>query len=585
VISREASLGQPPAAGVAEPVLILTPTGRDAALAAACLHAAGIQTRVCHGVEEFCAALAGAAAGLIAEEALPPQALDRLISALQRQPVWSDMPLMLLTSSVTTTEALWQHLQERGAAVGQVTLLERPLHPGTLLSTVQVALRSRRRQHEIRQLHEELQRRLAEQTAMLGQLQASEQGLRHLNETLEQRVTDRTAALEQQTQRLQHEMSERQHMQEALVQREKLAALGTLLANVAHELNNPLAVTVMQLDNLQEAWGAGAWTEDLAVLRQAVERCNRVVQSFLALARQQPPTRQAVALNAVIGDVLVLVGQALAADGITVQLHLAEDLMPLWADANQLHHLVSNLLTNAHDALRQTAPPRHLTLTTAASADRTQVLLTVTDTGPGIPEDLQRRIFEPFFTTKSQQGGSGLGLPLCRSIVEGHHGSIHLTSPPGQGTTVHIALPVIAPEIQTPKAAPEPAELAPTPGGAILLIDDEAIIVQSLRRLLQRSGYDVTTAATGLKGLAALEERPYEVILCDMRMPDLDGPGFYRELERRHPHLVSRVIFLTGDVLSPDAQAFFTQVHRPHVVKPFNAQEIRRVIRQVLEAS
>jgi hypothetical protein len=122
VISREASLGQPPAAGVAEPVLILTPTGRDAALAAACLHAAGIQTRVCHGVEEFCAALAGAAAGLIAEEALPPQALDRLISALQRQPVWSDMPLMLLTSSVTTTEALWQHLQEWGAAGGQVTL-------------------------------------------------------------------------------------------------------------------------------------------------------------------------------------------------------------------------------------------------------------------------------------------------------------------------------------------------------------------------------------------------------------------------------------------------------------------------------
>ena len=101
---------------------------------------------------------------------------------------------------------------------------------------------------------------------------------------------------------------------------------------------------------------------------------------------------------------------------------------------------------------------------------------------------------------------------------------------------------------------------------------------------MQRSGYEVTTAATGLKGLAALEERAYAVILCDMRMPDLDGPGFYRELERRHPHLVSRVIFLTGDVLSPDAQAFFTQVDRPQVVKPFNAREIRRVIRQVLEA-
>jgi signal transduction histidine kinase/CheY-like chemotaxis protein len=584
VINREAFLGQPPDAGMAEPVLILTPIGRDAAVAVACLDAAGIRTRVCYGVEEFCAALDRAAAGLIAEEALPPQALDRLIPALQRQPVWSDVPLILLTTSATTTEALWQRLQGLGAAVGHITLLERPLHRLTLLSTIQVALRSRRRQHDIRQLHEELQRRIAEQTAMLDRLHASEQGLRHLNETLEQRVTERTAALAQQTQRLEHEISERQRMQEALVQREKLAALGTLLANVAHELNNPLAVATMQLDNLQETWGAGAWTEDLEVLRQAVDRCNSVVQSFLALARQQPPTRQAVALNAVIGDVLVLLGHGLEADGITVQLHLADDLMPLWADANQLHHVVSNLLTNAHDALRHAAPPRHLTVTTAASADRTQVLLTVTDTGPGIPEDLQRRLFEPFFTTKSQRGGSGLGLPLCRSLVEGHHGSIRLTSRPGQGTTVHIALPATAPAVQAPETAPDPAAPAPARGGAILLIDDEAIIVQSLRRLLQRSGYDVTTAATGLKGLAALEARPYEVILCDMRMPDLDGPGFYRELERRHPHLVSRVIFLTGDVLSPDAQAFFTQVHRPHVVKPFNAQEIRRVIRQVLEA-
>jgi two-component system NtrC family sensor kinase len=468
--------------------------------------------------------------------------------------------------------------------VGQVTLLERPLHPGTLLSTVQVALRSRRRQHEIRQLHEELQRRIAEQTAMLGQLHASEQGLQRLNETLEQRVTDRTAALAQQAQRLQHEIGERQRMQEALVQREKLAALGTLLANVAHELNNPLAVATVQLDNLQETWGPGAWAEDLAVLRQAVDRCTSVVQSFLALAQQQPPTRQAVALNAVIRDVLVLVGHGLEADGITVQLHLADDLMPLWADANQLHHVVSNLLTNAHDALRQTAPPRHLTLTTAASTDRTQVLLTVTDTGPGIPEDLQRRIFEPFFTTKSQRGGSGLGLPLCRSMVEGHHGSIRLTSRPGQGTTVHVALPVTAPNVQTPEAAPDPASPAPVAGGAILLIDDEALIALSLRQLLQRDGHDVTTASSGLEGLAALEARAYEVILCDMRMPGLDGPGFYRELERRHPHLRSRVIFLTGDVLSPDAQAFFTQTGRPSVVKPFNVREIRRAIRQVRAA-
>lgn len=562
-----------------EPVLILTPTGRDAAVAVACLHAAGIWTHLCHDVEEVCAAMDAAAAGLLADEALSAPALDVLLAALQRQPVWSDFPMLLLTSSARATEALWQRVQGLGA-VGNVTVLERPLTRVTLLSTIQVALRSRRHQHELRQLHDAQQRHMAAQAATLAQLHARDQALRHLTETLEQRVTDRTAALAQQTQRLEHEVTERHRMQEALLQQEKLAALGTLLANVAHELNNPLAVAALQLDNLHEAWGAGAGMDDLAMLRQAIERCSSVVQSFLALARQQPPTRQAVALHAVIGDVLVLLRHALEVDGITVHLDLAEAVPLLWADPHQLQHVVTNLLTNAQHALRQAAPPRSLRLTTAATADRTQVTLSVADTGMGIPEALQRRVFEPFFTTKPQGVGSGLGLPLCRTMVESHGGTIQLVSQPGHGTTVHVMLPVVAPE-QAPEATPEPA--APAQSGAILLIDDEPGIAQGLRRLLQRSGHDVTLAANGHEGLAALAERAYAVILCDMRMPDLDGPGFYRELERHHPHLRSRVIFLTGDVLSPETQAFFAQSARPRVIKPFKAEEIRRVIQQVLD--
>jgi signal transduction histidine kinase/CheY-like chemotaxis protein len=583
MVSHETGASSPPANGRAEPVLILLPTGRDASVAVTCLHAAGMRTHICHDMAEFCTALDGAAAGLLAQEALPAQALNLLIPALQRQPVWSDVPLLILTTHATPTEAMWQFVHVLGA-VGNITLLERPLHQVMLLSTLRVALRSRGRQHEIRQLHAELERRLTAQTAVLEQLHASEQALRHLNETLEQRVVERTAELQQTHDALRREMAERHRMQEALFQQEKLAALGTLLANVAHELNNPLAVASLQLDNLQEEGSTGAWADNLATLRQAIERCQSVVQSFLSLARQQPPTSHAVALNAVIGDVLVLLGHPLAVDGITVHLHLDEHLPPLWADANQLHHVVANLLTNAHHALRQTAPPRHLRLTTAADADRSQVRLEVADSGPGIPAALQRRVFDPFFTTKPQGVGSGLGLPLCRSIVEGHGGTIQLASQPGHGTTVSVTLPAAAPEVQVPEAAPEPGEPAQTQRGTILLIDDERGVQQALRRLLQRSGHDITTATNGLEGLAALEARSYEVILCDMRMPDLDGPGFYHELEHRHPRLVSRVIFLTGDVLSPEAEAFFAQVDRPRLVKPFNAQEVRRVIEQVLEA-
>jgi signal transduction histidine kinase/ActR/RegA family two-component response regulator len=581
VINQDKREPYPPEASVAEPVLVLTPTGRDASVVVACLHEAGIRTHICHGMADFCALLDGAAAGLIAEEALPAQPFDLLISTLQRQPVWSDVPLILMTTRATTTEAMWQLVQGL-EAVGNVTLLERPLQRATLLSILHVALRARRRQHEIRQLQEELAQQITEQTAVLENLHKSEKALQHLNETLELRVAERTATLKQQTQQLQQEVTERQRMQEALLQQEKLAALGTLLANVAHELNNPLAVATIQLDNLQEERGHEAWADDLETLRQAIERCQSVAQSFLSLARQQPPTRQAVALNAVIGDVCVLLEHPLEVDGITVYRDLDENVPLVWADAHQLHHVVANLITNAHHALRETAPPCHLRLTTAAHPDRTQVILEVADTGSGIPPEVQRRIFDPFFTTKPQGEGSGLGLPLCRNIVQSHGGSLSLTSQLGQGTTVRVTLPVAPAGVLSPETPPEPAAPSQTPGRAILIIDDEVGVQRALSRVLQRSGHAVTTANNGQEGLAALEERSYEVILCDMRMPDLDGPGFYRELEHRHPRLLSRIIFLTGDTLSPEARAFFAEVDCPRLLKPFNAQKIRQAVQQAL---
>jgi len=434
--------------------------------------------------------------------------------------------------------------------------------------------------------------RLAEMTRLRDQAEQArhdatraEEALHQANAELEQRVAERTADLLQAHGELRHQMAEQQRMQEALLQREKLAALGTLLANVAHELNNPLAVAAMQLDNLHEARRVGPWTADLdmEILREAVDRCTNVVQSFLALARQQPPTRRAIALNTVVHDALVLLQHALEVDGITVQLDLAADLPQLWGDVHQLQHVVVNLLTNAQHALRQMMPPRQLRLTTLAKAEQTQAILEVADTGPGIPEEVQHRLFEPFFTTKPQGEGSGLGLSLCRSIVQGHGGTIHVASQSGQGTTVCITLPVTVPEAQSPESAPAPAAPAQAERASILLIDDEAAIHRALIPLLQRSGHDITSAANGQEGLDALAERSYEVILCDMRMPDLDGAGFYRELERYHPHLLPRVVFLTGDVLSTEARDFFAQVDNLRLEKPFKATAVRQVIQQVLK--
>jgi CheY-like chemotaxis protein len=206
----------------------------------------------------------------------------------------------------------------------------------------------------------------------------------------------------------------------------------------------------------------------------------------------------------------------------------------------------------------------------------------VGDTGPGIPPELQDRIFEPFFTTKAPGVGTGLGLPFCRGIIEGHGGSISVDSVPGRGTVFRISLQVEAPPLVVPAPAPE----APPPAdkGVILVIDDEPGITGALAYLLRRDGHTVDTAANGRIALAKLQGRAYDLILCDLRMPELDGRGFYRELERGYPQLVGRVIFLTGDSLSPEVREFLEKVGVWQLSKPFRASEVRRAVQQALHA-
>jgi CheY-like chemotaxis protein len=247
-----------------------------------------------------------------------------------------------------------------------------------------------------------------------------------------------------------------------------------------------------------------------------------------------------------------------------------------------LHQVVVNLVTNAHQALRETAPPRQLTLVTRSNAPRNRVFLEVTDTGPGVPLELQRRIFEPFFTTKAPGVGTGLGLPFCQGIVEGHAGLIRLDSQPGSGARFVIELPVEARPARASRPE-EPAAPAAATSKAILIVDDEAGIMSALAFLLGRDGYIVNTASNGRLALEKIEERAYDLILCDLRMPELDGPGLYRELERRDPELLKRMIFLTGDTLSTETSIFLKSADMPYLSKPFRAADVRRAVQQKLQ--
>ncbi len=368
---------------------------------------------------------------------------------------------------------------------------------------------------------------------------------------------------------------------EALLQREKLATMGELLAGVAHELNNPLSVVTGQAALLRQIAGEGPVAVRAEKISHAAERCARIVRNFLALARQRPPQRQRTQLNRVIRESVELLGYPLRVDNVEVSFDLADDLPVLWADPHQLQQVVVNLVTNAHHAMRETPPPRRLTLTSRFDPGQGQVSLEVADTGPGIPPAIRDRIFEPFFTTKPPGQGTGLGLSLCQGIVESHGGTIGVESEAGQGALFRVELPAG----DVPAFAAEDREgedLPPIRDRAVLVVDDEPEVAGVLADLLSADGHQVETAADGTVALDKLGDRRYDLIISDVKMPVLDGPGLYREIERRHSRLVRRFIFVTGDTLGPETRKLIEQTGTLCVSKPFVLDEVRRVVQRAL---
>jgi PAS domain S-box-containing protein len=375
---------------------------------------------------------------------------------------------------------------------------------------------------------------------------------------------------------------ELQRQREALYQTEKLSAMGSLLAGVAHELNNPLSVVLGQTALLSQLTAGSMLAVRAEKIGKAAERCARIVKNFLALARQRPPERQKVRLNQIVRETVELLAYPLRVDNVEVVLDLSEAMPTLCADPHQLHQVLINIISNAHQALRETPAPRRITISTQFDPLQARVCLAVADTGPGVPLELQRRIFEPFFTTKSPGQGTGLGLSICRGIIDNHDGSLWVESPPGQGAIFQMELPVRAPHLDMP-AVPVADFPAAIRGRAILVVDDEPEVAEVLAEMLTLDGHEVETVANGVVALDKLQERDYDLILSDLRMPELDGPGLYKELERRHPDLLHRIIFLTGDTLSPESRGFLEQTRASAISKPFAPETSRQVVQKVLQ--
>ena len=381
--------------------------------------------------------------------------------------------------------------------------------------------------------------------------------------------------------------AEFRRQREALHQRERLAALGSLLAGVAHELNNPLAVVLGRAIMLEEDVVDPAVRESLGRLRAAAERCARIVRSFLALARQKPRESKPIDVRLVLDAALEILASNLRSSGAEI---IREDMpgLPLViGDEDELHQVFLNLIVNAMQALEArplasagSSEPRRLWIGTGTrSEDGAKVVaIEIADNGPGIPPLLRRQIFDPFFTTKPSGTGTGLGLSVCHRIVVDHGGTIGADERPGGGARFLVTLPAWHAGLDQPASAPSIME---SNGGDILVVDDEAEVVLMLEELLQKEGHRVATAPDGAVALELMRDRRFDAILCDFRMPLLDGPGLAQVLATTRPELVDRLLFMTGDVLRATA-ALPPNLCAQVLEKPLDPNDVRQRVRELL---
>ncbi len=379
--------------------------------------------------------------------------------------------------------------------------------------------------------------------------------------------------------------TELQRQRDAMHQSEKLAAMGSLLAGVAHELNNPLSVVVGRTALLLQGTVDPVVATQARTIAAAAERCARIVRTFLEIARQRPPARRAVAPASLIADVMALLDYGLRAAGIEVEVTIEPSLPELWADPDQLAQVLINLVVNAQQALAGRDEPRRLGVRARYIGALGEVELAVADNGPGVAAELRGRVFDPYFTTKPAGEGTGLGLAMSLNHVRAHDGRLSIETSPGRGATFVVRLPVV----------PAPAEAAPTPaaefrgtaGGSrrVLVVDDEPEIADLLEDILSADGNQIVVEPDGDAALARLVAEPFDLVVSDLTMPGLDGPGLWREARARLPGRAPPFVFLTGDALRLDRAAEMRDAGCPFVEKPFEPAAIRRVIREVLGAA
>jgi two-component system cell cycle sensor histidine kinase/response regulator CckA len=388
---------------------------------------------------------------------------------------------------------------------------------------------------------------------------------------------------------LMRDVSERRRLEDQgrdlyhqLSQAEKLAALGQTVSGVAHELNNPLATILTWSERLSTRALDDVTKRGIDTILSESERAAKIVRNLLTFSRKRHTTRALIDLNQVVRETLSLRAYEQRVSNVKTLEALAGGLPGVFADPHHVKQVLLNLIINAEQAMLTANGRGTLVIRTWYEPDRESVVLEINDDGPGVSDDVQARIFDPFFTTKAVGQGTGLGLTVAYAIVQEHGGQIRVASDAGAGASFFVDFPASG-GVSRPAAQPVPQPPVQDAGGArVLVVEDEPALSVAVSEALTDAGFQVDRAGDGQEALERIDTQVYDLLICDLKMPRMDGPALYREILATKPQLAKRMVFVTGDVAGTDAERFLEESACQWLSKPFRLGDLLRVAREVV---
>jgi signal transduction histidine kinase len=548
---------------MSERAIILAPLGRDSQIALMMLNEAGVDGVITRDLGALCNELSlGAGLLVIACEALLGADLEPLLGLIEQQPAWSDLPIVLLTHHGGPEQNPASRL---GLLLGNVTFLERPFHPVTLISLVTTALRGRRRQYEARD--------------RLIDLSQSELRLQNTLETLEQQVEERTAQL--------------RHNEEVLRQSQKMEAVGQLTGGIAHDFNNMLTGIIGSLELLRRRLARGR-TEDLdSLIDLGVTSANRaagLTHRLLAFSRRQSLDSKPVQMNTLVASMGELLQRSIN-ESIHLEMQLDEQLWVAEADPNQLESALLNLVLNARDAMPDggkllvKTSNQHLDIGFTEAHSNLQpgdyIVLSVTDTGYGMPQSTINRAFDPFFTTKPIGQGTGLGLSMIYGFSKQSGGHVSIHSEVGKGTTVSLFLPRFSGELlQDTRVDTQHAPYA-RDGETVLIVEDDPAVRVLVSAVLSELGYAFVEAGDADSAVPILDSgQRIDLLISDVGLPGMNGRQLAEIGRQYRPDL--KVLFITGYAEHAAVRGGFLDSGMQMITKPFTFDLLTAKVREMI---